>query len=291
MAAKHQLKQSIYVLLKYNRDGSYETRGARKNILMQLADSLNQGGYKLKHIKGIKQKHICYLVKQWQESGLSTGTIKNRMSHVRWLCEHLNKPKVVPSNDDLGIGKRAYKTNVNKAFELTSSQLSKLADPYIKISLHLQRHLGLRREESLKIKPHIADKGDYLVLQPSWTKGGRGRIVPIATMEARYWLDEAKQLVQNPGQSLIPEHRNYKQHRDYYDKQIQKAGIKHAHGLRHAYAQERYKALAGWDAPVCGGPTPQQLTDEEKKIDRIARTELTEWLGHSRLTVLLNYLN
>ena len=38
---------------------------------------------------------------------------------------------------------------------------------------------GLRREESLKIQPGWADRGDTLVLKDSWTKGGRSREIPM----------------------------------------------------------------------------------------------------------------
>ncbi|WP_230320740.1 phage integrase N-terminal domain-containing protein [Erwinia sorbitola] len=39
----------------------------------------------------LKTKHITYLVKQWQEQKLSTGTIKNRMAHLRWWAEKVGK--------------------------------------------------------------------------------------------------------------------------------------------------------------------------------------------------------
>jgi len=58
MAIKHQLQQSIYHLLKHNRDGSFETQQARKSILFQLAADLVANGYKLRNVQGLKQKHI-----------------------------------------------------------------------------------------------------------------------------------------------------------------------------------------------------------------------------------------
>ena len=72
------------------------------------------------------------------------------------------------------------------------------------MSLELQRVFGLRREECLKIKPHMADKKTHLELLPSWCKGGRGRLVPIRTEEQHYWLDRSKELALEFGNSLIP---------------------------------------------------------------------------------------
>ncbi len=67
---------------------------------------------------------------------------------------------------------------------------------------------------------------------------------------------------------------------------MQRAGIKHAHGLRHAYAQDRYKKLTGWECPKRGGPTTKELTDEQKQIDTTARLTVSEELGHSRKMIL-----
>jgi site-specific recombinase XerD len=290
MAIRHQLKHSINNILKHNRDGSFETQAAREHILLQAANDLVNANYKLRNVHGLKQKHVISLNQSWQTQGISIATIKNRNSHLRWLCEKLNKSNLMPTNDQLGTGKRTYVTNVNKAIELKDIDLTKITNRHIYVSIHLQYYLGLRREECLKIKPHQADKGDHIFLQPSWCKGKRSRTVPILTPEARHWLNEAKKLATNPDQSLIPNDKNYKTHRDLYDKQTQRAGIKHAHGLRHAYAQNRYKELTGWECPKRGGPASKELTKQQKEIDRAARLKISADLGHSREAVTTVYL-
>jgi hypothetical protein len=179
MTAKSQLQRSIHQILKHNQDGSHETKGARRSILFQAAKDLVKGGYKLHHIQGLKQKHILYLNNLWKEKNLTIATIKNRNAHLRWLTEKLNKTNMMPNNDQLHIGKRSYVNNINKAVDITKVDLSKITNRNILVSIHLQRYLGLRREESLKIKPHQADKGDHIELQASWCKGSRARTVPI----------------------------------------------------------------------------------------------------------------
>ena len=69
------------------------------------------------------------------------------------------------------------------------------------------------------------------------------------------------------------------------------AGIRNPHGLRHAYAQARYKELTGWEAPINGGSTAKQLTPEQKQKDHEARMIITESLGHSRRQIVANYLS
>ena len=110
--------------------------------------------------------------------------------------------------------------------------------------------------------------------------------MPILTPEARFWLNEAKKLTIHPEQSLIPIGKTYIQHRHLYDKQVRRAGIKHAHGLRHAYAQARYKELTGWECLKRGGPSIRNLTAEQKQIDQVARLTISEELGHSRIQVV-----
>lgn len=152
----------------------------------------------------------------------------------------------------------------------------------------MQRHFGLRREESLKIKPHIADQGTKLVLLGSWCKGNRSREIPIRIEEQRRWLDEAKLLAWNSQRSLIPEEKSYIRHRYVYDKQLRNSGIR-SHGLHHAYAQNRYKELTGWDAPLAGGTQPKTYNYEQRRKDIIARMILTEELGHGRLQITRQY--
>jgi len=199
----------------------------------------------------------------------------------------INKVNIIPSNTNLCISKRTYVPTHNKA--LYNPDFSKISNEHIRISLELQRVFGLRREESLKIKPWRADKGNHLSLQASWCKGGRARDIPIRTDEQRHWLNQAKNLVQHKDLSMIPLKKSYIQQRCIYDKQVIRAGLKNLHGLRHAYAQQRYKELTGWDAPINGGLKSHELSPEQKKVDYRARMILTEELGHSREQITVNY--
>jgi hypothetical protein len=70
--------------------------------------------------------------------------------------------------------------------------LAKVTDPSVRLSLRLQTEFGLRRAESLKIRPAWADRGDRLVLKDSWTKGSRPREIPIRTEAQRVLLDKAR---------------------------------------------------------------------------------------------------
>ena len=283
-ALNYELKQ----LCARNRDGSFATQADRERILTLVANQLREMGFVNMQAQSLKPKHVEKLVERWTAEGLSTGTVKNRMTELRWWAEKIGKANVVAkSNDVYGIADRRYVTNVSKARQLTAGDLAQVTDPYSRVSLQLQAAFGLRREESLKIQPAWADRGDRLVLKDSWTKGGRAREIPIRHVEQRQVLDEAKRVAGRG--SLIPADQSYVQQLRRFEYQCDRAGIHRVHGHRHQYAQERYRELTGWSAPAAGGPRSKELTREQKLIDRDARLTISRELGHEREQVTAIY--
>ncbi len=140
----------------------------------------------------------------------------------------------------------------------------------------------------MKIRPCIADQDDHLFLQGSWTKGGRERIIPIRTEQQREILNRAHRLAGRG--SLIPANRNYVQQMRVYEGNTRRAGLHHMHGLRHAYAQDRYNELTGWICPAAGGPVSRELSPEQRGRDREARLTISRELGHEREAVVGAYL-
>lgn len=281
----YQLKQ----LCERNRDGSHATRADRERILTLVANQLQEAGYRHLQVDSLKPKHVAALVERWQAEGIATGTLKNRMSALRWWAEKIGKQNVVArSNDTYGIAERVHVTNVSKAKALDTDKLAAISDPYTALSLRLEAAFGLRREESIKIIPVWADAGEVLRLKDSWTKGGKYREVPIRTDEQRALLAEAKQLAGKG--SLIPRDMNYRQQLNRFKAQCGQAGIHNVHGLRHQYAQSRYEALTGWKAPAAGGPNSKQLSPAQKAIDRDARLTISRELGHEREQITAVYL-
>lgn len=190
-------------------------------------------------------------------------------------------------NTQLGVAERRYVTNISKARELGVS-LEQVTDPHVRMSLQLQAAFGLRREESIKFQPSYADRGDYIALKGSWTKGGRERIVPITIAEQRDVLHAAHRLAGTG--SLIPAHKTFIQQRHVYDGQCKAAGLSNMHGLRHRYAQMRYETLTGWKSSAAGGPGKAQFGLSQRLVDRHARQQISRELGHERLTVTSIYL-
>jgi site-specific recombinase XerC len=283
------LNYGLKQLCHRNRDGSYATQRDRERVLDQIANQLQELGYRHMGATSLKSKHVERLVERWKTEGLAVGTIKNRMAQLRWWADKIDKQKVVSrDNDNYGIGKRQYVSNVSKARELTAGDLSKITDPHTRMSLQLQAAFGLRRGESIKIRPEWADRGDRLVLKDTWTKGGREREIPIRNEEQRWVLDEAKRFAGRG--SLIPADKRYVEQLRRLEDQCANAGIHRMHGHRHQYAQTRYRQITGWAAPAAGGPRSKELTPAQKAIDHEARLTISMELGHEREQITAIYL-
>jgi len=281
----HQLK----TLCRNNREGSYGTQVQRERDLTLIANQLHELGYRGMNSHSLKPKHVEALVGHWVGNEVTTGTIKNRMSAFRWWAKKVNRQNVVAqSNDHYGIANRIFVTNKSKAKSILEVDLVKVRDEHVRMSLELQQAFGLRREESIKFIPSYADQGDHLTLKPSWTKGGKARVIPIRTIEQRDVLDRAHQLTGKG--SLIPSSRNYVQQLRIYEGHTIRAGLSKMHGLRHAYAQQRYEELTGWKSPAAGGPISKALTAEQREKDHQVRLVISREMGHEREQVTAVYL-
>ena len=282
----YQLKQ----LCRRNKDGSFSTQRDRERLLTQIADQLHALSYRHMSTQSLKPKHIEALVKRWQQEGLSAGALKNRMAAIRWWARKVNRQNVVArSNDHYGIPNRQFVTHASKAKTLIQQDLDRVCNPRVRMSLELQQAFGLRREEAIKFMPSFADRSDHLLLKATWTKGGKARVIPIRTEKQHAVLDQAHQLVGKG--SMIPSAKNYRQQLRMYEAETSRAGLSRMHGLRHAYAQDRYHELTGWLAPAAGGPSVKTLTPDQRQLDRQARLTISLELGHERTEILGIYLN
>ena len=281
----HQLK----TLCRNNREGSYGTQVRRERELTLMANELHELGYRGMNSHSLKPKHVEALVRHWLEDEVAAGTIKNRMAAFRWWARKVNRQNVVArSNDHYGIPNRQFVTNTNKAKSISKVDLAKVRDEHVHMSLELQQAFGLRREEAIKFIPSYADQGDHLTLKSSWTKGGKARGIPIRTENQREVLDRSHRLAGKG--SLIPSSRNYGQQLRIYEGHTLQAGLSKMHGLRHAYAQQRYEELTGWKSPAAGGPISMSLTPEQREKDHQARLVISHELGHEREQISAVYL-
>jgi integrase len=283
------LNYQLSKLCRDNRDGGFSTQATRSRILDLIANQQQELGFRRMQPKSLKPKHVDALLAHWQDQGISVGTLKNRLSALRWWAKKVNKPSIIARDNSVyGIGKRQYVAKESKAQELDDKKLSLVSDPFVNLSIRLQAAFGLRREEAIKFKPNYAVQDDHIKLKSSWTKGGRARTVPITNAEQRRLLEDIKALA--GGGALIPPHLNYVKQLHRYEKQSAKAGLSHLHGLRHGYAQRRYFELTERVCPVAGGLPSKELNPEQRALDQKARVAISSELGHAREDITAVYL-
>ena len=100
---------SLRQICRHNRDGSFKTQTDRERVLTLIGKRLDEMGYRLDTAGGLKSRHIEARVKRWGEEQLSSGSIKNRMSALRWLAAKINKQNIVArANDAYGIADRRH---------------------------------------------------------------------------------------------------------------------------------------------------------------------------------------
>lgn len=156
--------------------------------------------------------------------------------------------------------------------------------------VELARELGLRSKEASLIDARAAyaeaSASGYVTISEG-TKGGREREVPITSERQLEALSKAAE-AQGDSRSLIPSEMSWREWREGELRDAREIVQAYTggglHDLRSAYACERYEQLTGHAAPVAGG----EIADRE--VDREAREQIAEELGHGRTDVVAEYV-
>jgi len=89
--------------------------------------------------------------------------------------------------------------------------------------------------------------------------------------------------------SLIPIEKTYYQQLKKYENELINAGLNKAHGLRYAYAQQRYQDLTGRSCAARGGLLKHEMTEDQLRLDKMALQVISIELGHERLELVATY--
>lgn len=159
----------------------------------------------------------------------------------------------------------------------------------------LARELGLRSKEASLFNAQAAlreAQARGVIRVTDGTKGGRPREVPLNRDSAEHAARQIAALeraaaAQGPARAVMPPDQNWKTWRENGLREIretlQQYSIDRLHDLRSAYACERYQQITGHAAPCLGGKAPRD-------IDRTARLQIAEELGHGRTSITNSYL-
>ncbi len=174
-------------------------------------------------------------------------------------------------------------------------------DLHAAASLRLMQAFGLRFKEACMLRPHadvltavqagqVGGNTALYLFTHRGTKGGRKRYVPIDTDVRLQAIKLAQDLVigesdsiSDPQLTLVQAIRHLRYVMERFGVTKKALGVV-PHGLRHQYAADEYQEATGSPAPVnCGNVV-------ERTVDKAARQNIAEKLGHGRVQIINAYL-
>lgn len=278
------LEKQVNSVFKHNRQGSYKTKEKYQNDTKQFAKFLAKE-FRLQNMRNIGDKHLEKYIHYMQEQKLAPSTIKDRLAAVRFFHDKLDRTKhILSQNQKFELERRRF-GGVNRAWRDSEyKSFLKLCelrgnDRMASIAV-LARNEGLRIHETLKIDRNAVEKALRTGELTVKGKGGKVRNVPLL-QESREILRERMQEVER-GQKLfvqtgekthlvIKQCQNFiNRNREHFQEERSREQTNEIeritfHGLRHAYAQDRFEEFKN-----------QGMNDFE------ARVALSNLLGHER---------
>lgn len=280
------LNEQIDKVFRHTRQGSIKTRYRYEDGMNHFAKFLAET-FKKQNLNKIENKHLQAYVEQMQESGYSKSYITTNLSAIRFFVDvRGGNSKKISINRELGVLPRTREDRVgsNKAWNDTEVKRfieyanNKNEFRYADM-VNLSYSHGLRVHEVTRLdKSQLGDaleKG-FLTVKG---KGGLIRSIPLSNKELVERLyketksgekvfinkEEKTHKVINNLQVFIYNHN--KEFRNS-DKSLT------FHGLRHAYAQRRYRELT-----------------QKGFNDYSARLKVSRELGHFRVEITDIYLS
>jgi len=281
---------------------SQKTRITRRKVLRLLINLLHQQLHlPIVDLRGLRPKHIEKAIQHWEAEGHCAATLQNYLSVIRTAAEWIGKPGMVLGLEDYLVdpsrAKRKYATDTLQGPEQNGIDIRPRLlivlkeEPRMLVQLLLAAAFGVRCQEAMLMCPHLADKEHYIDVNRG-AKSGRDRTTKIRADFQRAVIDLAKEYA-DEGCSTIPKQYSLKRWLNRWKTVVsRKAGLNKANGcnphrLRHGYAAMLYEAITGHPPLISGQVLPE---DFDPAKDRLARLEVAEDLGHSRLNVSSAYI-
>ncbi|MDP1999628.1 MAG: site-specific integrase [Rhodoferax sp.] len=283
------------------RVASGQTDRAYRVRLATAVKKLTAMNFAVKNLEEISAKQIKLMFLAFEKEGWSASWMANVNTTVRRFGIWIGKPDLCPRLplllENPSAAQRRHAPTEPKDWESKQIDIEmylaqiELVSPVTALQLRLAKAFGVRVQEFLMFRPDKAQRGDCLYVQDG-TKGGRPRLVPIETDEQRAVMEQAREIAKDHPLGLIVAKKGLTltQATNHFYNTVRKAGITRkslgvtTHGLRHGYACEIYKRMTGVDAPVLGGKYV------DPAVDKAARMDIAERLGHSRTVITNAYL-
>ena len=294
---------------------SHKTRQERADFLRRFFRDLHKrAGFKqLPDPRNLGQKHIHAMVQVWREDKLKPATIQTYLSFLRGLAKWLGKNGFVRGPAHYGLELDEYQRHEaaerDKSWTAQGVDIEALIekvcayDARVGASLSVIRAFGLRRKESVMLRPNacvvpfestgLAEEErqcDWYVWIRQGAKSGRQRWVPLNTPQREAAIARAQAVAIEPDAHLGDPARDLKRNLRHFDYVVEKFGITTsklgitAHGLRHEALIDEFVSQTGQKPPVRGG------AELPADVEQAARLAVSRLAGHERKRASSAYL-
>lgn len=308
----HRLTYAVLELVRVSRAGAGSSRNGRERALYGAMELLARGGGPFDRLRdpgNLKTKHLEYVVYAAIERGLSQGSVRNLLGHLRFLERAIGKRGLLKDN--------AYYTGIPEArhrpegrgvlpdiAKWDSMPENTIEARAAKASAGLSILTGVRLKTTVKVNPLRTEEGLLQVVGGD-AKGSRPCVVNYKAFMEAHGLQRLDVFIRKVGAemntgTMIPPGQNEKQQKDRVRNCMRKAGLANPHAYRHNWARDEYNrkvaerahaaGIPAWYCPVRGGPKANTLTGEAKNIDRDVRNEVSASLGHGRIEIMRAYI-
>src|SRR5471032_563672 len=289
------------------RVASDRTTTSYGEVLRYAFSTLFELGFKLQNPANLTETHVGALCRHWHSTGKKPSTIQDYLSKLRIFSGWVGKKGMVKSLANylpevdkklLRVSKIAGESKGWSEHGVDIKAKIQAADELdwrFGLMLRMMLAFGLRRKEVVHNRPWKADRGDKLVIYIGEAKGGRPRDIIFDTTEQRHVLNYVKSKIGKSEYLGWPtttrgEAASLKYNISKYNKLMAKIGITKlkdgvtGHGLRAQYAEN--SALIAGMIPATLGGTKGQMDSE---LLDVTRAQISEQLGHSRISVTAAY--
>lgn len=294
---------------------SHKTRQERADFLRRFFRDLHKrAGFKqLPDPRNLGQKHIHAMVQVWREDKLKPATIQTYLSFLRGLAKWLGKNGFVRGPAHYGLALDEYQRHEaaerDKSWSAQGVDIDVLIakvcayDAYVGASLRLIRAFGLRRKESVMLRPNTCivpfestglpeeeRQADRYVWIRQGAKSGRQRWVPLNTPQRVAAIEYAQAVAMGPDAHLGNPTNDLKKNLRRFDYALEKFGITTsklgvtAHGLRHEALIDEFVSQTGQQPSVRGG------VELPADVEQAARLAVSRLAGHERKRASSAYL-
>ena len=273
------LQDQVRATFRHTRAGSIKTRERYLETGHRVAKYLGEH-YHLGNLRNLSDKHLEGYVRHLQSHNASVSHIKTELSAIRFIADQVALKRPLEDarafNLRMEIGQRHLHGN-ERLWKPNDLRMIEQAPTRIRDVLIIARDMGLRVHEVHRID--VAGARQALRSGELTVKGKNGRVrqVPVRG-EVSDVLSRAT-VSTEPGQKLfVPlemgTHQAIAEVQHYIWSHRDEGSTARIHGLRHGYAQERYREFLA-----------------RGMSERDAKLAVSELLGHSRIDVVDIYLS